>query len=125
MSLPPYLPRRASQRAMQPPGLPPGDLAWARDDALALLTALEGTPIAVLQADAYVLPYGQQEVIHTGRRVSYFYQLGERASDFARRSRQSAAEFINAGASDELFVLIFSDQDDAEAGHGTAKVRAG
>jgi hypothetical protein len=110
---------------VQPPGLPVGDLAWVKDDGLAVLRALEGTHVAVLQVDAYAVPYGRQEVIHTGRRAGYLYRLGERASEFAERSRQSATDFISAGASDELFVLLFSDQDDAEAGHGTAAVRAG
>jgi hypothetical protein len=101
MSIPPGLPRHIDQRAVQPPGLPAGDFAWSIDEALAVLTVLEGSKIAVLQVDAYVVPYGQQEVIHTGRRIGFLYQLGERASDFARRSRLSAAEFINAGSRDE------------------------
>jgi len=110
---------------VQPPGLPADDPAWAKDDALALLVALEGTIIAVVQVDAYVVPYGRQEVIHSGRRATYSHRLRERASDFAQRSRHSASEFISAGTSDELYVLFFSDQDDAEAAHGTAIVRAG
>jgi hypothetical protein len=110
---------------VQPPGLPAGDFAWPRDDALGVLKALEGSIIAVLQVDAYVIPYGQQAVIHTGRRAGFIYQRGERASEFAHRSRRSAAEFISAGSRDELFVMLCSGQDDAEAGHGTATVRTG
>jgi hypothetical protein len=125
MSLPPGVPRHIRQRAVQPPGLPARDLAWSRDDALVVLTALEGSIIAVLQVDAYVVPYGQREVIHSGRRATYMYRVGEGASEFAERTRHAAGEFINAGAADELFVLLFSGQDDAEAGHGTATVRAG
>ena len=110
---------------MQPPGLPVGDSAWSKDDALVLLMTLEGTPIAVLHVDSYVLlPYGQGEVIHTGRRASYSYGLGERTLEFAQRSRHACGGFINVGANDELYVLFFSEQDDAEAGHGTV-VRAG
>jgi hypothetical protein len=56
------------------------------------------------------------EVVPTGRRALYLYQPGERASEFAQRTRQSAVEFINEGSLEELFVLLFSDQDDADAG---------
>lgn len=125
MSLPTLLPRNLTRRAVQPPGLPPGDLAWSRDDALLVLDALEGSVVAIVQVDAYVVPFGQQEVIPTGRRAGYVYMLGERAADFARRSRQLAAEFIGAGTPDELFALRFSDQDDAESGYGTARIKVG
>lgn len=125
MSVPTGLPSSLSQRAVQLPGLPEDDVAWSKDDAHAVLTALDGWVVAVLQADAYFIPFGQQEVIHTGRRASYVYQLGERALEFALRSRHAAAEFIDAGAPEELFVLLFSDQDDADAGYGTVAVKAG
>ena len=84
-----------------------------------------GSMVAVLQVDAYFIPFGQQEVMHTGRRAAYVYLLGERALEFAQRSRRAATEFIDAGAPDELFVLLFSDQDDADAGYGTRAVNAG
>jgi hypothetical protein len=73
----------------------------------------------------YVVPFGHQDVIPTGRRATYTYNKGELALQFAERSRQLAGEFVRAGTSDELFVLYFSDQDNVEAGHGTFKVRAG
>jgi hypothetical protein len=110
---------------MQPPGLPEGDSAWSRDDALVVIETLEGSIIAVLQVDVYVMPFGHQEVIHTGRCASYDYNMGELALQFAQRSRHLAQEFVSAGSGDELFVLLFSGQDDADAGHGTFKVRAG
>ena len=125
MSVPTLLPRDVSRRAVQPPGLQAGDVAWSGDDALVVLAALEGSIVAILQVDAYVVPFGQQEVIPTGRRASYLHRLGERALDFAQRSRRAAAAFIDAGSRDELFVLLFSGQDEAEAGHGTARVKAG
>lgn len=110
---------------MQPPGLPEGDVAWSTDDALTALAELEGTVIAVLHVDAYVVIFGHLEVTPTGRRASYTYEAGESAAQFALRSRQLARQFVRSGSSDELFVLVFSGQDDAEAGHGTFKVRAG
>lgn len=120
MSLPPLLPEHIRRRAVQPPGLPVGDSAWSKDDALALLATLDASPVAVLHVDSYVLlPYGQGEVIHTGRQATYSYGLGERTLQFAQRSRESASEFIRVGESDELFVLLFSNQDDAEAGYGS------
>lgn len=125
MSFTAALPERLRRRAVQPDGLPPGDLAWSRDDALAVLAALEGTIVAVLQVDAYVVPYGHRDVIPTGRRASYLHLPAERALEFAQRSRRSAAEFIEAGSNDELFVLLFFDQDDADAGYGRAKASAG
>ena len=125
MSLPTELPDDVRRRAMQPPGLPVGEPAWSQEDALTVLTVLEGTIIAVLQVDVYVRPFGRQELIHTGRRVSYDYRVGEQAVEFAVRSRELAAEFIAAGSRDELFVLLFSGQDDAEAGYGTVDLKAG
>jgi hypothetical protein len=110
---------------VQPPGLPEGDWAWSRDDALAVLGTLEGSIIAVFQVDVYVVPFGHHEVLHTGRRATYNYYVGERALEFANRSRHLAQEFIAGGSTDELFVLIFSGQDDAEAGHGTFEIKAG
>lgn len=125
MSLPAALPQRLRQRAVQPNGLPPGDLAWSRNDALAVMAALEGTIVAVLQVDAYVVPYGHHDVIPTGRRASFLHLPGERALEFAQRSRQAVTEFVEAGTHDELFVLLFSGQDDADAGYGRARARAG
>lgn len=125
MTLPPELPRRIRQLAIQPAGLPEGDWAWVRDSALAALQALTGTAIAVFQVESYVMPFGQPEALPTGRRRTWGYDRGELALQFAERSRQQAAEFINAGAADELFVLWFSGQDDAESAHGQYKVRAG
>jgi len=122
--LPAELPKDVRRRAVQPPGLPEGDFAWSRDDALVVLETLEGSIIAVFEVNVYVVPFGHQDVIDTGRRVTYDYRVGELAVQFAQRSRQAARDFIDAGSSDELFVLFFSGQDDAEAGHGTAKVRA-
>lgn len=110
---------------MQPPRLPDGDWAWSQSDALEALSALEGSTVAVFQVEVYVIPFGQQEVIGTGRRASYTYDAGELALQFASRSRQSARDFIATGSRDELFVLLFSGQDDAEAGHGAFRVRAG
>jgi hypothetical protein len=119
------LPKNLRRRAVQPPGLPEGDLAWSQDDALAVLKTLEGSITAVFQVDVYMVPFGHHDVIPTGRRASYDYNIGELALRFAERSRHLAQEFIAAGSSDELFVLTFSGQDDAESGHGTFKVRAG
>ena len=125
MTWPAGLPKNIRRRAVQPPGLPDGDFAWSRDDALVVLETLEGSIIAVFQVDVYVVPFGHHEVIHAGRRASYDYHVGELALQFAQRSRQLAQDFISAGSSDEVFVLLFSGQDDAEAGHGTSNARAG
>ena len=125
MALPVELPKNLRRRAVQPPGLPESDPAWSRDDALVVLKTLEGSIIAVFQVDVYVVPFGHHDVIPTGRSASYDCNVGELALKFAERSRHLAQEFIAAGSGDELFVLIFSGQDDAEAGHGTFKVRAG
>jgi len=123
--LPATLPKDVRRRAVQPPGLPDGDFAWTLDDALAVLETLAGTVIAVLQVEAYVVLFGHQDVVPTGRRAIYAWNPGELAAHFAQRSRQAAEEFIRAGSRDEIFAIVFSGQDDAEAGHGTAKLRAG
>lgn len=123
MTLPTALPNHVKRRAVQPPGLPEGDWAWPQADALAALETLAGSIVAVFQVEVYVVPFGHQDVLHTGRRASYTHNVGELALQFAERSRQLAAEFIKTGASDELFVLYFSGQDDAEAGHGTFNIR--
>ena len=125
MTLPVELPTTVRRRALRPPGLPDGDWAWSQGDAETALESLAGSVVAVLQVDVYVVPFGQQEVIPTGRRATFSYNRGELALQFAHRSRQLSDEFIRAGAADELFVLYFSGQDSAEAGHGTFRVRAG
>jgi hypothetical protein len=125
MTLPVELSKSLRRRALQPPGLPEGNPAWSQDDARLVLEALEGSITAVFQVDAYVVPFGHHEVIHTGRRATYGYNVGELALHFAARSRRLAQEFIAVGSSDQLFVLLFSEQDDAEAGHGNFRIRAG
>ena len=124
-NLPPELPRRIRQLAVQPPGLPEGDWAWSLDSGVAALQALVGTAVAVFEVEAYVVPFGRVEAIPTGRRRTFGYDKGELALQFAERSRRLASEFMTAGSPDELFVFCFSGQDDAESGHGTFKVRAG
>lgn len=123
--LPDELPEKIARRAVQPPGLPKGQTAWSKPDAAAVLHALEGTIVAVVHVDAYVVIFGHLEVAPTGRRQSYGYEVGESAIQFAHRSRSLAQAFIKSGTDDELFVLAFSGQDDAEAGHGSFAVRAG
>ncbi len=123
--LPVELPKDLARRAVQPPGLPDGEFAWFGHDALAVLAALEGSIVAVRHVEAYVVIFGHMEVTHAGRRATYTYEVGESAVHFAQRSRQLAHAFIDAGSSDELFVFVFSGQDDAEAGYGTFAVRAG
>jgi hypothetical protein len=124
MILPSELPADVRRRVVQPPGLPDGDVAWSRDDALVALEALEGSVVAVLQVDIYAIPFGQHEVIHTGRQATFVHHVGELANDFAVRSRRQAAELISAAAADELFVLYFSGQDDAAAGYGESTAAA-
>jgi hypothetical protein len=125
MMLPPELAADVRRRAVRPRGLPDGDWAWSQDDARLALASLAGSIVAVFQADAYAMPFGQREVIHTGRSASYFHHPGELALQFAERSRQLAGEFVDTGSSDELFVLYFSDQNDAEAAYGSSNARAG
>ena len=125
MMLPPELAADVRRRAVRPPGLPDGDWAWSQDDARLALASLAGSIVAVFQVDVYAMPFGQREVIHTGRIASCFYHPGELALQFAERSRHLAGEFIDTGSSDELFVLYFSDQDDAEAAYGSSNARAG
>lgn len=125
MFLPDQLPASIARRCLQPPGLPPGEVAWSQDDALIGLAALDGSIVAVIQVDVYVAPFGQQELVFTGRRATYIYEIGERASEFAQRSRRAAAEFIRAGTTDELFVIHFSGQDDAESGRAMGGLKVG
>ena len=112
------------RRAFQPPGLPEGDWAWSQDDARLALASLAGSVVAVFQVHTYAVPFGQHEVIHTGRGASYTHHAGELALQFAERSRRMAGEFVDAGSSDELFVFWFSGQDDAEATYGTLNAGA-
>ena len=124
MILPSELPSDVRRRVVQPPGLPDGDLGWSRDDALAVLESLEGSIVAVLQVDIYAMPFGQHEVIHTGRQATFIHHVGELAIDFAVRSRHQAAELIAASTADELFVLYFSGQDDAASAYGSSNAAA-
>jgi hypothetical protein len=105
--------------------MPEGEWAWSRDDARAALASLEGSIVAVFEVEVYAIPFGQHEVIHTGRRATYFYRSGELALQFAERTRQEADEFIDAGSNDELFVLHFSGQDDTESAHGSLRSGTG
>jgi hypothetical protein len=123
--LPPELPGKLTSRAVQPPGIPDGWWAWCQGDARLALASLGGSIVAVCQVDAYVVPFGQIEAIHTGRRASYFYQPGELALRFAERTRQLADGFVAAGERDELFVLHFSTQDEADAAYGPTRIAAG
>jgi hypothetical protein len=117
--LPPELPAKIASRAVQPPGLPEGWWAWCQEDARLALSSLAGSTVAVYRVDVYAMPFGRIEVIDTGRGASYFYQAGELALQFAERSRQLADAFVASGERDELFVLHFSTQDEADAAYGS------
>lgn len=125
MELPTELPTDVRGQALCAPGIPEGEWAWSRHDARAALTSLAGSLVAVIEVEVYVMPYGQREVVHTGRRATYFYRAGELALQFAERTRKEADEFVGAGSRDELFVLHFSDQDEAESAHGSLQSGTG
>jgi hypothetical protein len=123
--LPSELTADVKRRAVQPLGLPEGDWGWSRSDGRVALDSLAGSIVAVFQVDVYAMPFGHREVIPTGRRASYLYHPAELALHFAERSRQMAGQFIDAGSSDELFVLYFTGQDDGEAAYGSSNARTG
>jgi hypothetical protein len=125
MTLPPEIPAAVKRHAVQPPGVPDDTWAWSRDAAQAALASLEGSIVAVLEVEVYLMPWGHLQAVHTGRRATYFYRSGELALEFAERTRQEANGFVGAGARDELFVLHFSDQDDAESAHGSLRSGTG
>lgn len=125
MDLPTELPTDVRGQALRPQGIPDGEWAWSRDDARAALASLAGSLVAVIEVEVYVIPTGQHQVIHTGRGATYFYRAGELALQFAERTRQEADQFVDAGSRDELFVLHFSDQDDAESAHGSLQSGTG
>lgn len=125
MELPTELPTDVRGQALRPQGIPEGEWAWSQDDARAALASLAGSLVAVMEVEVYVVPTGQRHVVHTGRRATYFYRAGELALQFAERTRQEAGQFADAGSRDELFVLHFSDQDDAESAHGSLQSDTG
>lgn len=125
MTLPQEIPADVKQHAVHPPGVPEDTWAWSRDAAHEALASLEGSIIAVMEVEAYLVPWGQRQAIPTGRRATYFYRSGELAHEFAKRTRQEANDFVGTGGRDELFVLHFSGQDDAESAHGHVRSGAG
>lgn len=89
------------------------DAAWPRDQALAVLSSLDGSTVAVLLAHVYApTPTG----LLPTRDYSRCGPLpGESATEFARRSRAAARDFLEGRDDDPdaLIAMSFSMQDDA------------
>ena len=125
MTLPQEIPTAVKEHAVHPPGVPEEAWAWSREGAQEALASLDGSIVAVMEIEVYLMPWGQRQAIPTGRRATYFYRSGELAHEFAKRTRKEANDFVGAGGRDELFVLHFSGQDDAESAQGNVRSGAG
>jgi hypothetical protein len=83
------------------------ELAWRRDDALAVLDGLDAS-VAVLGGDVYVERGGRLRV--DGASWSCERRADEAMADFAARSRRQASEYIarfrNQSIDPSYFVLV-------------------
>jgi len=91
------------------------DLAWNKADALDVIDSLKGTKVAILGGDVYRSePWG---FVPAYDNWTCIRMEGELASEYARRTRQVAATFVQEydddQASNVFFALRFSTQQEA------------
>jgi len=101
--------------AVAAPGLPEGVRGWTTESARLALDSLRSTKVAVVAIDVYdrvvwgFAPSGESWTCHR--------KVGEPALEFASRSREETAAWIDAfPRQDVLFAIEFSAQDLAAEG---------
>ena len=118
MRLPDEIPRELRQNALLLPGLLDGQAAWSREEALEVIASLEGTMVAVSEVTPYHrVAWGTEMHWSMSDTVwSVHRQRSESEIDYAWRSRQEAAAFLEDyedGADAPLFALTFPMWKDA------------
>lgn len=95
---------RTAARLLHAHGI--GDPAWRREDALAVLDCLDGTPVIVLGSDVYRID--GEHPVPAYDNWSCEPLPGESAADYAGRSRERAREYIHAypRKGDPWFALV-------------------
>ena len=107
-SLPERIPRSLRESAVFLPEFGEGEGAWPKYEAEAVLESLKGSIVAVSDVVVFELvPWGYAP---SDAAVSIQPLPAEPDADFAKRSRESAAEFIRSctpASNDALFGLTF------------------
>ena len=114
MRLPEEIPRKLRHAARVLPVLADGQGAWPREQALQVIDSLESTTVAISDVTPHRPLDG--DWIPSSFSWSLHRKHHEADIDYARRSRQEAAEFIQADTSPSgmvLFVLTFPMFKDA------------
>lgn len=116
MNLPLEIPKNLRNTAISLEELEIHDPAWSFSEALAVVQALDGSKVAIL--GGVLLVQEKFGIIPTQENWCCDRVKGELATDFARRSREAAREFIESFRTDlrrdrMVFVLLFSGQQDA------------
>ena len=115
MPLPPEIPENLARSAVDVEVDRFHDPGWTRDDALAVVEGLAGTPVVVLGGDVFVRQ--SWGFAATTESWSCDRLPGEAATDYAVRSRSCAREFVleyeGEHTGDVVFVLYFDDQQGA------------
>lgn len=114
MILPPEIPKRLREAASFLPAMAEGEAAWRRKDALRVIESLKTTTVPISD----VTPFSFiGDIWITADPVWSLHRLhNESDIDYARRSRQEAAAFIQAWDGPEgelLFALNFPMFKDA------------
>lgn len=114
MKLPERIPKRLRNMAVSFPGFGEGEGAWSRDDAIEVLESLKGTVVAV--AGVAVFDHTTWGYAPSDVGLSIDRRTNESDADYARRSRQAAADFIRTADDswgDRLYALAFPLWKDA------------
>jgi len=108
MKLPEWIPKSLRESALFLSELGDGEAAWSRSDALAVIESLKGTLVPISDVVLFEkVPWGYAP---TESALSIERFPNEADADFAKRSRESAAEFIQSctvESEDALFGLTF------------------
>ena len=104
MWLPPEISQRLTRCTFAVPDLDDGEAAWSQSDALAVIKSLERTlvPVATIRV-VKTAPWG---FAPTNQAWTAERLRGELDSDFARRTRTTAADFIRSFGTDIDEVVI-------------------
>jgi hypothetical protein len=114
MPVPSEIPGKLRRAGVPLPGLEEDQGAWPKAEALAVIDAIKGTLVVVSDVAVYLPgPWGHA---HSGLSWSGKRSRGEADTDYARRMREEAHEFVNGyddTAGQALFVMRFATDKDA------------
>lgn len=112
--LPEQIPHNLRKLALFLPGMEEGEGAWPQGEALAVVDSLRGTTLAV--SEVVVFESAPGGYVPLDRELSISRLPDEPDTDYARRSRSAAAEFIRTCAVDPgqaLFAMTFQTWKEA------------